>query len=185
MAAPLSASNGRSVRGLTDELMLLQLRSVGLFSGCDDAALALVAAMSGERRYRTGDTLVAAGTRVREVPIVLDGYAGAEIEGVPTVVLGPGAVIGGPEALDGALHPWTVVAQTAMVARVVSAPDFATLLASAPPLAISMIRQLGGRTRTVLDELVCARQGSVTPGVGLVPGHGVRPSSRAARPARS
>ncbi len=165
--------------------MLLQLRSVGLFSGCDDRALALVAAMSGQRRYRTGDVLVAAGTMVRDVPIVLDGYAGAEIQGEPTVVLGPGAVIGGAEALDGALHQWTVVAQTPMVARVVSAADFATLLVSVPPLAISMIRQLGGRTRTVLDELVCARQGSVTRSVGWVSGHGVRPSSRAAHPARS
>ena len=185
MAAPRSASNGLSVRDLTDELVLLRLRSVSLFAGCDDRELALVVSMSGERTYETGDTLVAAGAMVRDVPILLDGYAGAEIQGEPTVVLGPGAVVGGPEALDGALHQWTVVAQTSIVARVVSASDFATLLASVPPLAISMIRQLGGRTRTVLDELVCARQGSVTRRVGWVSGHGVRLSSRAARSARS
>ena len=167
------------------ELVLLQLRSVALFSGCDDGELALVAAMSGERRYDTGETLVSAGSMVRDVPIVLDGYAGAEIQGEPTVVLGPGAVIGGPEALDGALHQWTVVAQTSMVVRVVSAPDFAALLARVPALAIAMVRQLGGRTRTVLDELVCARQGSVSRSVGWVAGTDVRPSSRAARQARS
>jgi CRP-like cAMP-binding protein len=96
------------------------------------------------------------------------------------VVLGPGAVIGGPEALDGGLHPLTVVAQTPMVVRVVSAPDFADLIARVPPLAIGLIRQLGGRTRTVLDELACARQGSVAPVVGSCSGTGMRSSSRAA-----
>ena len=87
-------------------------------------------------------------------------------------MLGPGAVIGGPESLDGGLHPLTVVAQTPMVVRVVSAPDFADLIARVPPLAIGLIRQLGGRTRTVLDELACARQGSVAPVAGSCSGLG-------------
>ena len=163
---------------------MLQLRSVALFGGCDDDQLAKVAAASGERRYAVGETLVRAGAVVRDVPIVLDGYAGAQFEGEPTVVLGPGTVIGGPESLDGGLHPVTVVAQTPMVVRVVSAPDFADLIARIPPLAIGLIRQLGGRTRTVLDELACARQGSVAPTVGSRSGTGARPSSRVAPPPR-
>lgn len=141
--------------------------------------------MTGERRFGVGDCLVHGGAMVRDVPIVLDGYAGAEIAGQPVVVLGPGAVIDGPEALDGALHPMTVVAQTPMVTRVVSAPDFVNLLTRVPPLAVSMIRQLGGRTRTVLDELVCARQGSVAPGVGLVSDDTAWTSSRSTRRVRT
>ena len=181
MPPALRASTGRD---LAAELTLLQLRSVALFSGCDDAQLGEVAAASGERRYDVGEVLARAGAVVRDVPIVLDGYAGAEIDAQPAVVLGPGAVIGGPEALDGGLHPLTVVAQTPMVVRVVSAPDFADLIARVPPLAIGLIRQLGGRTRTVLDELACARQGSVAPVVGSCSGPGARSSSRVAHPPR-
>jgi hypothetical protein len=172
----------RSANGgdFATELTLLALRSIPLFAGCDDDQLRQVAAVSGERRYDTGETLVRAGTLVRDVPIIIDGYADAEIDAQPAVVLGPGAVIGAAESLDGGLHPLTVVAQTAMVVRVVSAPDFADLIARVPPLAIGVIRQLGGRTRTVLDELACARQGSVAPTVGSCSGTGVRSSSKVA-----
>ena len=97
------------------------------------------------------------------VTIVLDGYAGAEVQGQTAIVLGPGAVIGSAESLDGALQPMTVTAQTPMVVRVMAAADFSEIIATVPTLAVALIRQLGGRTRTVLDELVCARQGSVTP----------------------
>ena len=181
----MTATRGaRPRRNLAAELTLLQLRSVPLFGGCDESQLADVAAVSGERRFEVGDTIVQAGTVVRDVPIVLDGYAGAEIDARPAVVLGPGAVIGGPESLDGGLHPLTVVAQTPMVVRVVSASDFAALIARVPPLAIGMIRQLGGRTRTVLDELACARQGSVAPAVGSRSGPGARSSSEAAHAPR-
>ena len=144
-----------------------------------------MAAMTGERRFAVGERIVCAGSMVRDVPIVLDGYAGAEVAGLPVVVLGPGAVISGPEALDGALHPMTVVAQTPVVTRVISAPDFVELLASVPPLAVAMIRQLGGRTRTVVDELVCARQGSVTLNAGSVSDIATRASSRSARRVRT
>lgn len=169
---------------LFDELVLFQLRSAPVFGSCDDAQLRTVAAMSGERRHELGDVIVAAGAVVREVPILLDGYASAELDGRPTVVLGPGAVIGGPEALDGALHPMTVIAHTPVVTRVIAAPDFTTLIASVPPLAVALIRQLGGRTRTVLDELVCARQGSVTRSAGSVSEGAVPRSSNVTQPFR-
>ena len=181
----MTATRGaRPRRNLAAELTLLQLRSVPLFGGCDDAQLADVAAVSGERRFAVGDTIARAGTVVRDVPIVLDGYASAEIDARPAVVLGPGAVIGGPESIDGGLHPLTVVAQTPMVVRVVSAPDFVDLIARVPPLAIGLIRQLGGRTRTVLDELACARQGPVAPVAGSCSGPGARSSSKVAHPSR-
>ena len=178
------ALRATAARDFAAELILLQLRSVALFAGCDDTQLGAVAAVSGERRYDIGEVLARAGAVVRDVPIVLDGYAGAEIDAQPALVLGPGAVIGGPESLDGGLHPLTVVAQTPMVVRVVSAPDFTDLIARVPPLAIGLIRQLGGRTRTVLDELVCARQGSVAPAVGSRSGPGARSSSEAAHAPR-
>jgi CRP-like cAMP-binding protein len=182
---PVTPAFGATARrDLAAELTLLQLRSVALFAGCDDGQLGQVAAVSGERRFGVGEILVRSGAVARDVPIVLDGYAGAEFDAKPALVLGPGAVIGGPESLDGGLHPLTVVAQTPMVVRVVSAPDFADLIARVPPLAIGLIRQLGGRTRTVLDELACARQGSVAPVVGSCSGPGARSSSKVAHPPR-
>lgn len=173
----------RSVRELTNELTERQLRSVGLFGGCTSADLAKVARSSIERRVAVGEVIVSAGTVAAEVTILLDGYAGAEVEGESALVLGPGAVIGGPEALDGALHPMTVVAQTPMVVRVMSASVFQVLIESVPKLAIALIRQLGGRTRTVLNELACARQGSVTSIPGSPPSGSPRVSSRPVRSA--
>ena len=167
----------RSFRELNEDLTFLQLRSVSLFAACNDAELREFSDRSAERRVAVGAVVVSAGTLAASVPIVLDGYAGAEVQGLPAIVLGPGAVISGPEALDGALHPMTVIAQTPMVLRVISAADFSEIVATVPPLAMAMIRQLGGRTRTVLDELVCARQGSVTPRSGSCSSEGNRSSS--------
>jgi len=136
---------------------------VALFAHCSSPDLARVADLSIERRAAVGDCIVRAGALADSVTIVLDGYAGAEVQGQPALVLGPGAVIGGAESLDGALQPMTVTAHTPMVVRVMTAADFSRIVAEVPTLAMALIRQLGGRTRTVLDELVCARQGSVTP----------------------
>ena len=85
----MTATRGaRPRRNLAAELTLLQLRSVPLFGGCDESQLADVAAVSGERRFEVGDTIAQAGTVVRDVPIVLDGYAGAEIDARPAVQRG-------------------------------------------------------------------------------------------------
>jgi hypothetical protein len=182
---PVTPTRGaRSFHDLTDELTSLQLRSVSLFAGCTDAQLRDIAERSTELRVAVGAVVVQAGGFTHEVSIVLDGYAGAEVQGLPAIVLGPGAVISGPEALDGALHPMTVIAQTPMVLRLISAADFSQIVASVPPFAMAMIRQLGGRTRTVLDELVCARQGSVTPKTGSCSSAGKQSSSGAASSAR-
>jgi CRP-like cAMP-binding protein len=162
---------------MSNELTFLQLRSVSLFAGCDNAELREFSDRSAEIRLAAGEVLVRAGTVAAEVPILLDGYAEAAVDGRPTIVLGPGAVIGGPEALDGALQPMTVTAQTPIVVRVISAANFSEIVASVPPLAMAMIRQLGGRTRTVLDELVCARQGFVSPNGGSPSSAGARLSS--------
>ncbi len=167
----------RSCRDISDELTLLALRSVSLFAGCADGELLAFSQRSTEVRFAAGEVLVRAGTVAAEVPIILDGYAEAAVDGRPTIVLGPGAVIGGPEALDGALQPMTVTAQTPIMVRVISAANFSEIVASVPPLAMAMIRQLGGRTRTVLDELVCARQGFVSPTGGSPSSADARPSS--------
>ena len=179
-----STRGARPFRDLSDEPAARQLSSVSLFAGCTDAQLHEFTARSAELRVDVGAVVVRAGTLAHEVPIVLDGYAGAEVADLPAIVLGPGAVISGPEALDGALHPMTVIAQTPMVLRLISAADFSEIVASVPPFAMAMIRQLGGRTRTVLDELVCARQGSVTSKTGSCSSAGTRSSSGAADSAR-
>lgn len=181
---PVTSTRGaRSVDQICDELTLRRLRSVVPFEHLSHRHLVQVAAASYEQRVARGATIAEAGTPAGEVLVVLDGYAGVEVEGVPAVVLGPGAVIGGPESLDGSASSLTVVAQTPLVLRVFPASDFADLIAGIPQLAMAMIRQLGGRTRTVLDELVCARQGSVTPRTGSGSSSGVRWSSSGAVPA--
>ncbi len=180
-----STRGARSVETISDELTQRRLRSVVLFEALSHRDLTRVANASYELRRARGTTVAIAGRRITDVLVVLDGYAGAEVDGVPAVVLGPGAAIGGPESLDGLASSFTVVAQTPLVLRVFPAHDFAVLVAGIPPLAMALIRQLGGRTRTVLDELVCARQGSVTPTVGPGASPGVCWSSSTAFPARN
>ncbi len=180
-----STRGARSVETISDELTHRRLRSVVLFEDLSHRQLTQVANVSYELRRARGTTVAIAGRPITEVLVVLDGYAGAEVDGIPAVVLGPGAAIGGPEGLDGLASSFTVVAQTPLVLRVFPANDFAALVAAIPPLAMALIRQLGGRTRTVLDELVCARQGSVTPRVGPGASSGVCWSSSTAFPARN
>ena len=155
-----TTQSARSVRELADELTERQLRSVALFARCSSAELARIATRSVEHRVVVGDCIVRDGALADSVTIVLEGYAGAEVQGQTAIVLGPGAVIGGAESLDGALQPMRVTAHTPMVVRVMTATDFSEIIATVPTLAIALIRQLGGRTRTVLDELGSARQGS-------------------------
>lgn len=180
-----STRGARSVDEISAELTQRRLRSVPVFSDLPARTLARIAAASHERRVPSDTTLATEGAHVAEVVVVLDGYAGAEHGGVPAIVLGPGAVLGAPEAIDGLGSATTIVSQTPMVLRCFPASDFMELVAGIPPLALAVIRQLGGRTRTVLDELVCARQGSVTPNVGAGSSSGVRRSSSVARPARN
>ncbi len=169
--------SARTVGDLADELTRRQLRSVVLFGDCSESELNRIAAGSVERRAAVGETIVRAGALADPVTIVLDGYAGAAVHDHTAIVLGPGAVIGGSEALDHSLQPMTVTAHTPMVVRVMTAKDFSEIVATVPSLAMALIRQLGGRTRTVLDELACARQGSVTPWGGSTTRAGKSPSS--------
>lgn len=180
-----STRGARSVDEISDELTQRRLRSVPVFGELPVRILARIAGASYERRVPADTTLATEGVPVAEVVVVLDGYAGAEHGGVPAIVLGPGAVLGAPEAMDGLGSAVTIVSQTPMVLRCFPASDFVELVAGIPPLALALIRQLGGRTRTVLDELVCARQGSVTPNVGAGSGSAARRSSSVAPPARN
>lgn len=180
-----STRGARSVDEISDELTQRRLRSVPVFGDLPVRTLVRVAGASYERRVPADTTLASEGVPSAEVVVVLDGYAGAEHGGVPAIVLGPGAVLGAPEAIDGLGSAVTVVSQTPMVLRCFPARDFVELVAGIPPLALALIRQLGGRTRTVLDELVCARQGSVTSNVGAGSRSGVRRSSSGALPARN
>ena len=150
-----------------------------MFADSSPAEISDFASRSTEVRAPAGAVLAVEDELVSEVILVLDGYAGAEAKRIPVLALGPGAVIGGPEALVGSLHSFSVVAQTPVVLRVLSATDFAQIVAAAPSFATALIQQLGGRTRTVLNELVCARQGSVPPSGGPTPDPGARCSKGA------
>ena len=178
-ALVISTRRARTCREVGAELAILQLVSLPLFAGSSTAEIEDFVACSTEVRVPAGAVLAAEDELAAEVIVVLDGYAGAESRTIPIIVLGPGAVIGGPESLVGSLHPFSVVTQTPVVARVVSANDFAQIVAAAPSFATALIQQLGGRTRTVLNELVCARQGSVPPSGGATPDPGARCSKEA------
>ena len=177
----IPARRARSTEKLGDELALRQLGSVPVFADSSTAEISDFAARSTEVRASAGAVLAVEDELVSEVILVLDGYAGAEAKRIPVLALGPGAVIGGPEALVGSLHPFSVIAQTPVVLRVVSAIDFAQIVAAAPSFATALIQQLGGRTRTVLNELVCARQGSVSPRAGAMHDLAARPSGARGR----
>ena len=177
----IPARRARSTEKLGDELALRQLGSVPVFADSSTAEISDFAARSTEVRAPAGAVLAVEDELVSEVILVLDGYAGAEAKRIPVLALGPGAVIGGPEALVGSLHSFSVVAQTPVVLRVLSATDFAQIVAAAPSFATALIQQLGGRTRTVLNELVCARQGSVSPRAGAMHDLAARPSGARGR----
>ena len=100
------------------------LAGTDLFAGYDERALAPLAAHADRLTVLPGATLARAGRHPHEVVVLLSGEA--QVLGGPAdgSTLGPGAVIGASEELEGVAHAATVEAASGVSALVLTGPAF-------------------------------------------------------------
>jgi CRP-like cAMP-binding protein len=107
---------------------------VPLFAGYDRRRLAPLARRVDRLLVMPGATLARAGSRPHEVVVVIAGDVVVERVGAEVGRLGPGAVIGASEELDGTAHDATFMADTGVEALVLTGRAFRWAVGSLPGL---------------------------------------------------
>jgi CRP-like cAMP-binding protein len=121
------------------------LRSIPMFEGLDDDALARVADAATEFDVPAGHVLVQPGQEGSGVFILEDGSAEVEI-GRNKVICGPGECIGELSLLaSGMVHTARVRASTPIRGVAIGRQDFIDLLHTEPKIAIGMLSVLAHR----------------------------------------
>jgi CRP/FNR family transcriptional regulator, cyclic AMP receptor protein len=129
------------------------LRQVDLFSGCTNAELGRIAALTTEYRAEAGEVLAKRGNPGLEFVIVVEGRATVSRKRVELATIGPGSFFGELALLDGGPRTATVVAETDMRLLVLSRREFSSIQALVPSVTRKMLAELGARLRKADDLL--------------------------------
>jgi CRP-like cAMP-binding protein len=124
------------------------LRDMAIFSGCSDAELGRIGALSTECFAQAGDVLAEQDSRGLEFFVIVEGSAAVTRNGVRLATLGRGSFFGELALLDGAARTATVVAETDMRLLVLSRREFSSLHHAAPSVAEKMLAEVGARLRS-------------------------------------
>jgi CRP-like cAMP-binding protein len=121
------------------------LRSIPIFSGLDDDALALIGRMCTEFEADAGHVLIERGMDGAGMFILEEGSVLVEIPTGHTVQYGPGDFFGELALLGGGPRTARVRASTAVRCLAIARADFAKLLDSEPRIAVAMLPVLARR----------------------------------------
>ena len=135
-------------RDLDVRVQLLQ--GVWLFSGCSDAEIGRIAALTVPRSVATGTEVTREGDPGSEFFVVVEGDAVATVEGKKVGTIGAGGFFGEMALIDGAERVATVVASSPMQLLVLSRDDFNEMLSMAmPEVAPKLLAVVGARMRAI------------------------------------
>lgn len=130
---------------MSESVRIETLRTIPLFSGLDDAALARVLAATSEYEVQAGHVLIQEGQPgagmfiIEEGTVVVERPAGA-------VELGPGQFFGELSLLfDDAVRSLRVHAATRVQFLALARDDATRLIESEPKIALAMLRTLARR----------------------------------------
>jgi CRP-like cAMP-binding protein len=131
------------LRSLTsDQRVAASLTELPVFSGCSPADLRRVSRLTTFVDVEAGRVICRQGDIGRECCIVVTGRATVAIDGHVVAEIGPGYAIGELALLArGGRRSATVTAQTPMTLLAMTRAEFASLLATTPPLAQVVIRE--------------------------------------------
>lgn len=135
-------------------MLVETLSQVPYFSGCDDAALAEVAAAAQLRTVQTGEQIVTEGDPCRGLYAVIEGRAkvvkvsGAGREQV-LLILGPGRTFNDVPVFDGGANPANVEALEDGAVALVPGAAMHRLIQRHPVIAAAALRVLASRLRTM------------------------------------
>ena len=121
------------------------LAEVPLFASLAPEQLSLVAHLATRLEFPAASLLVAEGQIGREFVVVLEGEVEVCHDGVVVVTRGPGSYVGEIALLHHRPRTASVIAVTFVVAAVIDAREFATLLADVPELRAEITASVAQR----------------------------------------
>ena len=134
------------------------LSQVDIFARCKKRDIRAMAKSCEERRFEAGKALCRQGQRGVALFVVTEGDVRVEEEiedGQPVTVatLGPGSTVGEMAILDDAERTASVIAETDVVALVLTSWDFKAMLRQRPVVALDILPVVVGRFRETAAEL--------------------------------
>ena len=123
------------------------LKNVPLFAGLSDRDLERLGSRMRQRRFDQGDTIVTEGEGGVGFFIIDDGTATVSVGGESVRTLGPGDYFGEMALIDGGRRSATIVADTELVCRGMTAWEFRPLVQGDPDIAWPLIEALVARLR--------------------------------------
>ena len=145
------------MRRSTPRFRLEQLRSIPMFSACNDRELGTVDGLVDDYDVGKGAVLAQQGTPARQAFVIVAGEASVEVDGKCIATLRAGDSFGEMALLSRpvGLRSATVTATTDMQLLVVEPRCFSTLM-EVPSVAKKLLGELSDRLR-VTDELAAHR----------------------------
>jgi CRP-like cAMP-binding protein len=145
------------MRRSTPRFRLEQLRSIPLFSACNDRELSTVDGLVDDHEVCAGTVLAQQGTPARQAFVIVSGEAKVEIDGRQIATLGAGDAFGEMALLSRpvGLRSATVTATTDLELLVLEPRSFSTLMET-PAIARKLLGELSDRLR-VTDEIAAHR----------------------------
>jgi CRP-like cAMP-binding protein len=123
------------------------LAEIPLFSACSKRELQTVSGLTTALTIPAGKVVTSEGQPGREFVVILDGKATVSIHGTEIATLGRGDFFGEIALLDGGPRTATVVAETDLVARVISHAEFSQMLEDVPAMARKLLVGVAARLR--------------------------------------
>jgi CRP/FNR family transcriptional regulator, cyclic AMP receptor protein len=123
------------------------LRTVPIFSTCNEKELSAIAATVKEVDFPAGKVICEEGQTGVGLHIIVQGETKVQVGGSERARLGPGAFFGEIALLDGGPRTATVIAETPVKALSIVIWDFKALLESQPNLALKMLEEVCRRLR--------------------------------------
>lgn len=124
------------------------LRTIPLFSGMTDRALAGVASLAAETDFAEGEALTVEGERGDTLYLVLEGSVTVTRSGIALPSLGPGDVIGEIALVDGRPRTATTTAAAPVHALVIEREAFGDLMERFPAVRLGVMMALADRVRS-------------------------------------
>jgi CRP/FNR family transcriptional regulator, cyclic AMP receptor protein len=121
------------------------LRSIPLFAGLDDDALAMISRVCTEFEAGAGHVLIERGMDGAGMFVLEEGTVVVEIPSGRTVQYGPGDFFGELALLGGGPRTARVRASTPVRCLAIARSDFASLLETEPRIAVAMLPVLARR----------------------------------------
>jgi CRP/FNR family transcriptional regulator, cyclic AMP receptor protein len=128
------------------------LRTLELFSGCDDKLLRKLSRLGTEVHAKARQVLAREGEVGREFYVIVDGKATVLHEGQEIAALQRGDFFGEMALVDGKPRSATVTASSPMTLYVFDPREFFSLLDGFPPVSRKILTTLAGRLRHAQDE---------------------------------